>query len=126
MKCIECKREVTEDDGFSYGGDGLHQACVERYTKRKVDQERLSGMVKALIEEVNGGRPEDLADAIVDALTHSHRTLQQSFLGAVKLALDKYSKLDKDTYTDLRNECAYQWTREVAKIDNSDIRFPLI
>lgn len=127
MKCIECKREITANEDFVEHNDiAVHDACSFRYRDRLTNQKRLAGMVSALIEEVNAGKPEDLADAIVAALTQNHRTLQQAFLGAVKLAITKYGQLDQGMHTDLRNESAHAWAAEVAKIPNSDIRFPLL
>jgi hypothetical protein len=93
---------------------------------RQANRQRMASQIRQLIEEVNGGRPEDLAQAIVMALTTSHRTLQQSFLGAVRIALHKYGNLDPNMNTDLRNEDAHTWAKEVAKMPNGDLRFPLL
>jgi hypothetical protein len=63
-----------------------------------------------------------MVDEFVTALTHSHRTLQQGFLGVVKLALLKYSSNN----CDLRNQAAMEWAKQVASLENSDLRFPFI
>jgi hypothetical protein len=93
---------------------------------RQEDRRRMAAQIRQLIEEVNGGNEVDLAEAMVMALTTSHRTLQQKFLGGVRLALHKYGNLDPNMCTDLRNESAHKWAKEVAKMPNGDLRFPLI
>ncbi len=120
--CIQCHYPVNGEN-FN---DNLHDSCMVAYANACAERNRLVAMVKPLIDGVNGGNPADLADAIVEALTHNHRTLQQSFLGAFKLALTKYAALNSGMYTDPRNQCAYEWAQEVAKLPNSDLRFPLI
>jgi hypothetical protein len=93
---------------------------------RQENRQRMASKIRELIDEVNGGRPEDLAEAFMMALTTSHRTLQQSFLGAVRLALHKYGNQDPNMCVDLRNEDAHTWAKEVAKMPNGDLRFPLL
>lgn len=88
-------------------------------------KEELRRAIALLIDEVNGGSPAELAEVMFEQLTRSHRTLQQSFLGTVKLTLYKYGSLEEH-WTDLRNEFAWKWAKEVSKIPNSDVRFPLI
>jgi hypothetical protein len=43
----------------------------------------------------------------------------------VKITLHKYGSLEPFRI-DLRNEFAWKWAKEVSKIENSDVRFPLI
>jgi hypothetical protein len=63
------------------------------------------------------------AEEIVEILIHQHRTTQQQFLGVLKLAINLYAQ--QATY-DARNEASVEWAREVAKLPNSDLRFPYI
>jgi hypothetical protein len=93
---------------------------IERALARSRRQEELQAKVAQLIEEVNGGSSRELADAIVGALQRSHRTLQQEFMGAVKLAIAGYATADHD----LRNEAAVGWAKRVAAMENADLRFP--
>lgn len=95
---------------------------ITRALARSTKQEALQVKIRDLIEEVNGGSERDLADAIVGALSRSHRTLQQSFMGAIKLAIHGYAA--QEDMTDLRNEEARRWSREVARLKDSDMRFP--
>lgn len=92
---------------------------IERALERAEQQKALQAKVLELIEAVNGGPPRDLADAIVSALGRSHRTLQQEFMSAVKLAIAGYAGADHD----LRNEDAVRWAKQVAGLQNGDIRF---
>jgi hypothetical protein len=93
---------------------------IERALERSSRQNDLRVKVTELIEEVNGGSSRELADAIVAALARSHRTLQQEFMGAVKLAIHGYAGADHD----LRNEDAVKWAGKVAALENGGIRFP--
>lgn len=82
----------------------------------------LQAKVFELIDE--SGNPHKLADAITDALKGSHRTLQQSFWSAIKLAIHQYAQ--QEYATDGRNQAAREWTKEVAALENGDLRFPYI
>ena len=108
----------------------LHSGCMNRFFELfacTLDKlQRLRQLVRPLIDEVNGGDPGMLALAMLQTVANSHRTLQQAFLGAVKLFLHQYADLDKDRWFDRRNEAAGEWARAVDKIEGSDLRFPLI
>jgi nitrogen-specific signal transduction histidine kinase len=106
--------------------NGVHQCCLSRLIRQQAEQDRLEKLVKPLIEEVNGGSPEALAKAIHAVLTRSHRTLQQGFWSAVKLAINEYAALPPSMATDLRNADAHKWANEVRRIDKPGVRFPLI
>lgn len=97
---------------------------MERALARSLRQAKLVDKIRELVDEVNGGSERELADAIVEALRRSHRTLQQSFMGAVRLAITDYAKAGHDF--DLRNAEAVKWAGQVAALPNSDIRFPRI
>ena len=86
----------------------------------------LADKVRPLIDAVNRGTSEELARAIVFALNRSHRTLQQGFMGAVKLAIAAYAAQDGAMWTDMRNQAAHDWAKQVAALRNGDLRFPLI
>jgi hypothetical protein len=87
--CIVCHHPVNNENV----NNNLHNLCVDEYLRRQQEKERQVKLLKPMIDEVNGGSPARLAEAIVDALTHSHRTLQQSFLSAVRIAITKYAAL---------------------------------
>lgn len=132
--CTYCHRNIGTDGYYREGREfdpaldqgPIHDYCGDRIVKCNNEVQALVASVMPLIDYINAGDPGVLADVIVAALTRSHRTLQQSFLGAVKLALHKYAGLESRMYVDPRNQAAHAWTREVDKIDNADLRFPLI
>jgi hypothetical protein len=84
-----------------------------------------NNLLEVIREALNLGQ-EKAAAAIVECITRVHRTHQQAFLGALKLALIEYSKLDKGIYVDGRNSAAHDWTKQVADLKDSDLRFPYI
>ena len=57
---------------------------------------------------------ELVAEGIVRALTESHRTLQAAFIRSLREALKMYPEA---VGTDLRNEGAVAWAKEVTAID---------
>jgi hypothetical protein len=90
--------------------DRLRKEQAEQFRKAFADVIELG--VKLNIGEA--------AEQIVSAIIHNHRTHQQMFMGAIKLAILKYSRTD----CDLRNEAAVQWAGKVADLPDSDLRFP--
>lgn len=85
-------------------------------------QNEVKQAMQTLLDAANGTNPKRLADEIVANLTSEHRTIQQSFLSAVKLALYQYANAQHDG----RNEAAVQWAKQVADLPNGDLRFPII
>jgi hypothetical protein len=89
---------------------------------REEARNRFRDIVAEAIDLSNGGlSPEAMGTAIADVLSTAHRTLQQQFVGGMKVAIHKYAA----TSTDLRNEAAVKWAKEVAALPNSDLRFPM-
>lgn len=86
-------------------------------------QEELQAKVAELIGEMNGNSYK-LANAITAALAQSHRTTQQTFWSGVKLAIYDYAR--QENATDGRNQAAREWAKEVAGLENGDLRFPYI
>lgn len=123
--CTYCQRNIEDTD--DYVGT-MHSACIPAHLHQFRENQRLVEMILPIIEEVNGGRPEDLAKAIIEALMRSHRTLQQAFWSAIKLAIDQYGELPEIGYVDIRNKSAHDWTAEVMSLGsaNAHIRFPYI
>jgi hypothetical protein len=99
------------------------QAVAEKEEMLKID-----GAIYRLVDYVNGGDPGALAALMIDRVTRSHRTLQESFLSALKLFIERYGTLEKGMYVDGRNEHAYEWCKRVRAIDPDllGLRFPLI
>ncbi len=121
--CEVCHGPVPTESNMN---DNLHDACLAEYARKCEEKTRISKMVSGLIDECNGGRTTDISDAIIHALTHDHRTIQQSFWSAMKLAIVKYGELPAGNYVDGRNEAAHHWCKAVAAMPDSDLRFPLI
>lgn len=74
---------------------------------------------QALINHTNGCDPEMFADALFDLMLSTHRTLQQNFIKSLAAFIDKMKDMD----TDLRNEAAVKWCKEVSKVERC---FPFI
>jgi|SRR5215831_4859621 len=68
--------------------------------------------VRTLIDFTNGYSSTELAGIILGRLQNEHRTLQQSFWSAVKIAVEAYADLPEYSF-DLRNQDARQWAQEV-------------
>src|SRR5215469_12145233 len=83
--------------------------------------EKFGKLIHEAIDCTNGGNAKVLAAEMVKALQTEHRTLQQAFLGVIKLTLHEYAKASFD----LRNQAAVEWAKAVDALDNSDVRFPL-
>ena len=60
-----------------------------------------------------GNKSEDIGAGIAEGLMRSHRTLQQSFISSLQKALVLYA----ESNTDLRNEGAVAWAKQVAQLD---------
>jgi len=57
---------------------------------------------------------DKIADLMVKALQKEHRTIQQTFMKTNALMIKKYSEFP---YSDMRNEGAVQWSKQVAEIN---------
>jgi hypothetical protein len=86
--------------------------------------EEFKAGIEAAMKAVNGmgHGSEAIARAINEVLENQHRTIQQVFLGGLKLAIHQYAGASCDQ----RNVAAVMWAQEVAKLENSDLGFPLI
>ena len=94
--------------------------------RRHAEAEALASQVRKLIDAVNYGESKTLAEAILDALNHSHRTLQQAFMSAVKLAIHAYAQQQGAAWVDPRNQDAKKWAAQVAALRDGDMRFPYL
>ena len=85
--------------------------------------QQLREAVAQVIEAARScGNVNEAAEQIVNAITQEHRTHQQMFMGALKLAVYKYASV----HHDLRNEAAVEWSEQVKTLPNSDLLFPYI
>ena len=80
---------------------------------------KVAQVIQELANQLNdfGTSPAEVAEAIVDQLFVTHRTLQQGVIGAFKVAIESYAdKCVEHRFYDLRNDAAVSWAREVGKI----------
>lgn len=104
------------------GGRRIEMSC-------EPDQ-KVVDAVQLMIDFVNGDTPENLGEMIYAVLLANHRTLQQSFIGGLKHAIEQYSKIPHYC-VDLRNESAMTWAKQVAALCDSPAqmlpgRLPLV
>lgn len=77
------------------------------------------------------GGEELIRAAFRKALTHEHRTIQQSFISALKLIIEDYAKDRYEIHAyDGRNEFSVQWANEVQRLNEKQghmgHRFPMV
>ena len=70
------------------------------------------------------GNKDALAEQLSEVRRLSHRTVQQAFFAVLKSVIEDFAAVDAGC-TDLRNEAAHKWAKEVAKV-GKDIYFPCI
>ncbi len=84
-------------------------------------RQKVREAVRTLINEVNSFDHEDVVEDFLEELTHTHRTLQQSLLGVLKVTIERYGKTATETHNcDLRNSAAVSWANEVRKIEHGE------
>ncbi len=84
---------------------------------------KIAQLIQELANELNdyGTSPADAAEAIVDQLFVTHRTLQQGVIGVFKVAIERYAiQCIENHFYDLRNDAAVSWAREVGKIQGGE------
>jgi len=95
---------------------------IDYNTIREIEREAVtevaSPVAQALVEMTNTSvcRKEDLANAIFDGITRSHRYLQGEFWMVMKEVIRKYSETE---WVDARNQFAKDMCREF--IDRGDV-----
>jgi ribosome modulation factor len=87
--------------------------------------QRIKDAIEAITNELNGGNRRDVAEAILDAILRTHRTLQQDFWSAILYAQMGYAGFDHD----MRNAEAVKMAKavtELAQKNNWDLGLPRI
>jgi hypothetical protein len=107
---------LLNDDSYTCSLCNLAYNMFIKFDKLRTT---LKTSTKELVDSVNGGTPEFLAEAMFEAMHATHRTLQQDFFRGLVLFIDKM----KDMPTDLRNEACVEWCKDVSKIKTN---FPRI
>ncbi len=79
------------------------------------NMQRAEEAMQELIRCVNVmGAEEDVAEMIANVLSGSHRTLQQSFMRSLNIAMQDYA----NTGTDLRNEAAVDYAKKIVALEH--------
>ncbi len=78
----------------------------ERLMKERSERDSMRRIVDSLFNEINSFSYEKHVKNFFDAITHQHRTLQQSFWRMMFEVIKRYAELDKDGWYDLRNEAS--------------------
>jgi len=88
---------------------------MQRHLEQKQRNQKIADAVKVLIDAVNGQR--NVAEVVVNAVVHSHPTLQASFVqDIIRGFIEKYAEIE---YTDARNEGAKNFCVNLKKVINS-------
>ena len=83
-------------------------------------RDKVKAAMQTLVDSTNCMCGEkEMAQGMLDALTGSHRTLQQSFFRVFVDTMEKYS----ETRTDLRNEASVDFAKKIVKLDH---HFPFV
>jgi len=109
----------TSDDGKSEMVCSVCSITYERYLEAKQDQEKVKQSIETIINYINGGDHKELAAMMFETMRHTHRTLQQKFLHAMYIFLQKM----KDMPTDGRNQDSVAWCKKISEIEGF---FPFI
>jgi hypothetical protein len=86
---------------------------------------KIQDAIQVILDSVNGGNQENIAQEIFDVIRYDHRTLQQAFWSTMLKAQIKYADCDHD----LRNESAVKLAglvKETAIKNNLDMGLPRI
>ena len=89
------------------------------------DTQTVKDSIRAIMNELNGGKRREVASAILEEVQSTHRTLQQDFWSAIADALINYG----DSGYDLRNEEAVKMAKAfdtLAQKNNWDLGLPRI
>lgn len=65
------------------------------------------------------GGSDTLAGEMDEALRKAHRTIQQSFMSAVKLVIERYGSRALQGVYDERNRASSEWARDVLSLNES-------
>jgi len=98
----------------------MNHELQQHLAKQKRIKKAKDAMI-ALIDATNiMGGEADVIQGMTEALQYSHRTLQQSFISCFVGTMVNYAEFR----TDVRNQDAVQFAKNVSKMDN--IHFPFI
>ncbi len=93
---------------------------MEDAMRERTERESMRKIVDQLFNEINNFSYEKHVKYFFDAITHQHRTLQQSFWRTIVEVAKKYAELDKDGWYDLRNEASVKMCAKLKKWFESD------
>ena len=84
---------------------------LPRSIKGKLD-ELLVSAVETIMDELNGGNPQDVARVMLGQITKSHRFLQGEFWSSMLKVIKQYGELE---HFDPRNEFAVKMCKRMAE-----------
>jgi hypothetical protein len=82
--------------------------------RQEEDRKKGISAVNTITGACNYGAGKEVAQGMIDALAHEHRTLQQDFWRVIREVAEKYA----DFPHDLRNEDAVGMCGEIKKIEH--------
>jgi hypothetical protein len=104
-------------DGLEGKSNEEIQKVCASYDKASNEVKKVVDAFKVLSYAINQmGSEEKMATILLRCITRDHRTLQQSFWTIMFKVMEKYGKLDKVRYSDLRNEDSIKNCEEVTKV----------
>lgn len=92
----------------------MDTAALKRHRQQQDKVKRVKELMEALIDETNTMASEkEVIEGMYQAMTSSHRFLQNEFMRALLKMLEQYAKSGADP----RNAWAVKFAEEVAKLD---------
>lgn len=89
---------------------------LKRHMENQKTIKRVREAITVVIDETNSlGSAQCISQGIFEALTGSHRTLQQSFMRELVEALEQYSKTN---FFDARNEASVKLAGKIVELDH--------
>jgi len=91
--------------------DEINDAQIQMEIRGEEDRKKGISAVNTITRACNYGAGKEVAQGMIDALAHEHRTLQQDFWRVIREVAEKYA----DFPHDLRNEDAVKMCGEIKK-----------
>jgi hypothetical protein len=89
------------------------------YTEAIDESEATRSAIKSIVNILNNCNKDFIAHAVYEEMRHTHRTLQQSFIGMLAAFIGHMKGME----TDAHNKSAVGWCKKVAEIDQN---FPTV
>lgn len=86
---------------------------LKRHIEKETSKRRVREAMSSIIEEAHSGDSESVISGLLEALTGSHRTIQQETCAILHETLKQYSKQSSDA----RNQASIDWAKNISEID---------